>query len=106
LPAARLTIRLYKVTDANDTFQTGYTLDTEIPVGFRVTVDAVAKDSADKETFGQGDVEFKVSDQSLVRVGGNHEFQRRFTILRPGTVDVTATLDGIDSNMLTLRFRN
>ena len=106
LPAARLTIRLYKVTDSNDTLQTEYTLNTEIPVGFKVTVDAVAKDRNDKETFGQGEVDFQVSDLNLVRVGGNHEFQRRFTILTPGKVDVIATLDGIDSNVLTLQFRN
>jgi hypothetical protein len=100
----RLTIRVYKVEDPDGKLVSGYT--TEFPVGYKVTIDATAKDEANDDTLGSADVSFGVSDDSLVRVGGNHNFQRKLTAVRPGDLRVWARLDGIDSNVLDLSFTN
>jgi hypothetical protein len=100
----RLTIRVYKVEDPNGKLVSGYT--TEFPVGYKVTIDATAKDEDNHDTLGSADVSFGVSDDSLVRVGGNHNFQRKLTAVRAGDLRVWANLDGIDSNILDLSFTN
>ena len=101
-PAARVTVRLYTVTNQDGELQHGFTADSPIPVGYQVTLDVVAKDEDEKETTGQGPVEFQFSNPSLVRVGGNHRYQRRLTVLKAGELKVTATLDAVESNPLTL----
>jgi hypothetical protein len=103
-PTARLTIRLYAVVDGNGTLQTGLTEASAIPVGFKLTLDLVPKDADENETLGQGQAEFHFSDEALVRVGSNHGYQRKLTVLRPGRLEASATLDGVDSNVLALKF--
>ena len=98
----RLTIRVYKVEDLNGKLVNGFT--TEFPVGYKVTIDATAKDVANRDTLGSADVDFSVSDESFVRIGGNHNFQRKITAVRPGDLQVWASLDGIESNILDLTF--
>jgi hypothetical protein len=100
----RLTIRVYKVEDLDGKLVTGYT--TEFPVGYKVTIDATAKDEDNHDTLGSTDVRFGVSDDSLVRIGGNHNFQRKITAVRAGDLRVWAALDGVDSNILDLSFTN
>jgi len=101
-PAARVTVRLYTVVNQDGELQRGYTQDSQIPVGYQVTVDVVAKDADGLETTEQGPLEFQFSNPKLVRVGGNHRYQRKLTVLKPGELIVTATLDGVESNPLTL----
>jgi hypothetical protein len=101
-PAARVTVRLYKVANQDGELQQGFTEDSQIPVGYEATIDVVAKDEEGKETLGQGPVEFRFSDERLVRVGGNHRYQRRLTVLKAGELQVRATLDGVESNPLIL----
>lgn len=98
----RLTLRVYKVEDPNGKLVFGYT--TEFPVGYKVTIDATAKDEDNHDTLGTAEVDFFVSDESLVRVGGNHNFQRKITAARPGDLRVWASLDGVESNILDLSF--
>jgi len=99
----RLTIRVYKVEDPNGIVVNGFT--TEFPVGYRVTVDATAKDRDNRDTLGSGTVAFSFSDPLLVKVGSNHGYQKKLTILAGGDLQVQASLDGIDSNVLELTFR-
>jgi hypothetical protein len=100
----RLTIRVYKVEDPNGKLVNGFI--TEFPVGYKVTIDATAKDVDNRDTLGSTDVDFGVSDESLVRIGGNHNFQRKITAVRPGGLQVWASLDGVESNILDLTFKN
>ena len=100
----RLTIRVYKVEDLNGKLVSGLT--TEFPVGYKVTIDATAKDVANQDTLGSADVGFSVSDESLVRSRGNHNFQRKLTAVRAGDLRVWADLDGVTSNILDLTFKN
>ncbi len=99
-PPVRLTIRVYKVEDLNGTVLAG--IPDSIPLGYKVTIDATPKDKDNRDTLGSGTVDFSFSDLSLVKVGSNHGFQKKLTVLGEGTLEVAASLDGIDSNVLTI----
>jgi len=99
-PPVRLTIRLYKVQDLNGTLVEG--IPPSIPVGYTVTVDATPKDKDNRDTLGSGTVDFTFSDLSLVEVRSNHGFQKKLTVLGAGLIEVQASLDGIDSNVLVI----
>lgn len=104
-PPVRLTLRLYAVEDGLGNFFPEMTELDEIPVGFIARLDVTAKDEDDAETNGTGKVRFFFSDPTLVKVTGNHPFQRRLTILKPGRLDCQAELDSVQSNVLTLKFK-
>jgi hypothetical protein len=99
-PPIRLTIRVYKVEDLNGTVLAG--IPDSIPLGYKVTIDATPKDKDNRDTLGSGTVDFSFSDPSLVKIGSNHGFQKKLTVLGGGTIAVSASLDGIDSNVLTI----
>jgi hypothetical protein len=96
----RLTIKIYKVQDQNGTLLDG--IPRPIPVGYKVTIDATAKDEDNRDTLGSGTVDFTFSDTSLVEVGSNHSYQKKLTVLAGGLLEVQASLDGIDSNVLVI----
>jgi hypothetical protein len=99
-PPVRLTIRVYKIQDLNGTVLAG--IPDSIPLGYKVTIDATPKDKDNRDTLGSGTVEFSFSDPSLIKVGSNHGFQKKLTVLGGGTLEVAASIDGIDSNVLTI----
>ena len=102
-PAVRLTIRLYKIVLPNGRTMQGVTNDTVIPVGSEATIDATAKDEFNNDTLGTGHVDFWVENNGTVKVAGNHDYQKKLTVLTSGTVDVEAHMDVIKSNTLTLK---
>jgi hypothetical protein len=106
-PAARLTLRLYTIEDGHGGFISNPDPDNGIPVGATARIDATAKDEEGNVTNGLGDIEFFFSDPSLARIGGgNGPQQRRLKVLKPGRLVCWTTLDGVQSNMLTLYFIN
>jgi hypothetical protein len=106
-PAVRLTLRLYTVVDAGGVWLQDWDPNAEIPINYKATIDATAKDKEGKDTLGDdGEVEFFFSgDTSSVKVGGGHPFQRRLTVLKAGELDCWGVIDGVRSNTLTLKFR-
>ena len=99
-PPVRLTIRVYKIQDLNGTVIAG--IPPSIPLGYTVTIDATPKDKDNRDTLGSGTVDFQFSDLSLVEVRSNHGFQKKLTVLAAGELEVSASLDGIDSNTLVV----
>ena len=99
-PPVRLTIRVYKVQDADGQIVPG--IPPSIPVGHTVTIDATPKDAGNKDTLGSGTVDFTFSDMNLIDVGSNHGFQKKLKVLAAGLLEVKASLDGIDSNTLVI----
>lgn len=99
-PPVRLTIRLYKVEDAEGRLVDG--IPSSIPVGYKVTIDATPKDEDNVDTLGSGTVDFTFSEPDLVKISGQHGFQKKMTVLAPGVIDVQAFLDGVESNILTV----
>ena len=104
-PARRVTIRLYVVEDPGG----GYISDPSpdnVPVGFTARLDVTSKDVDNRETEGQGPVEFFFSNPGMIEVSGNHTNQRRVVAKGPGQLDCWAVQDGTRSNILTLTFNN
>jgi hypothetical protein len=104
-PAARLSIRLYILTDKQGQLIGDYDPQA-IPVGWRLTLDATAKDSEGKETNGRKVVRWFVDDENIVQLGGSHLHQLKVTPRAPGRIEVYARQDGVDSNTLKFRFVN
>jgi hypothetical protein len=104
-PAARLSIRLYILTNEDGQLVRDY--DTEaIPVGWRLTLDATAKDAQGRETNGDRVVRWFVDNEGIVQLGGSHLHQIKVTPQAPGRIEVYARQDGVNSNTLKFRFVN
>jgi hypothetical protein len=83
-PATRLTIRLYILT--NDKGKQIRNYDPEkIPVGWHLTLDAVAKDVEGRETNGEKILRWFIDNPGLVEQGGNHPHQTKITPTAEGT---------------------
>jgi hypothetical protein len=104
-PAARVTMRIYVIEDPGGGYTGNVNPSDDIPVGYTARLDVTSKDVDNRETVGQGDVQFFFSDTSRVLVTGNHTNQRRVQGLSAGNVDCWAIQDGVKSNIITLNFR-
>jgi hypothetical protein len=103
MPAAKLTIRLYILTDEHGQLVGDYDPQA-IPVGWRLTLDATAKDAQGQETNGQKVVRWIIDNSGIVQLGGSHLHQLKVTPRAPGPIEVYARQDGVDSNTLRFRF--
>jgi hypothetical protein len=102
-PATRLTIRLYILT--NDKGKQIRNYDPEkIPVGWHLTLDAVAKDADGRETNGEKVLRWFVDNPGVVEQGGNHPHQTKLTPTEEGQVEVYGKQDGATSNVLKFVF--
>ena len=102
--AVRLTLRLYSVTDGQGNL-VSLTVDDDIPIGYILVIDATAKDADGKDTLGRNPIQWYFVNESLGKVGGQHSHQKRVVVKAPGNMFVYATVDGVTSNELSLRFR-
>jgi hypothetical protein len=102
-PATRLTIRLYILT--NDKGRQIRNYDPEkIPVGWHLTLDAVAKDAEGRETNGEKVLRWFVDNPGIVEQGGNHPHQTKITPTAEGRIEVVGRQDGVTSNVLRFVF--
>lgn len=102
-PATRLTIRLYILT--NDKGRQIRSYDPEkIPVGWHLTLDAVAKDAEGRETNGEKVLRWFVDNPGIVEQGGNHPHQTKLTPTAEGQIEVYGKQDGVSSNVLRFVF--
>jgi hypothetical protein len=102
--AVRLTLRLYSVTDGQGN-RLNLTVDDDLPIGSILIIDATAKDADGQDTLGRNAIQWYFVNESLGHVGGQHSHQKRVIVKAPGNMFVTATVDGVTSNELSLRFR-
>jgi hypothetical protein len=101
-------LRLYVVQ--NESFEPLYDwdLNSPIPVGYNLRIDVTGKDDYGKDTNGnQGvNIVFNYNDPSMVEESGNHAWQRKLRVLKPGAFQAHAVFDGVQSNALKLTFVN
>jgi len=106
-PVVTVILRLYLVQDQS--FEPIYNWNPRdpIPVGYFVRLDVTGKDANGKDTNGDRGVNitFKYNDPSLVQEGGNHDWQRKLLVLKPGDFQAQALFDGVLSNNLNLVFK-
>jgi hypothetical protein len=103
-PAMRLTMRIFVIENPDGTYTGDVDPKQPIPIGYTARLDVTAKDIDNRETVGQGAVEFFFSDPGLARITGNHTNQRRVQGLAVGSLDCWAVQDGVTSNTITLKF--
>lgn len=102
-PAAKLTIRLYILTDDHGRLLSNYD-PQELRVGWHLTLDAVAKDAQGRETNGSKVLRWSIENEGIVKVGGTHPHQVKITPQAPGEIEVSAKQDGVVSNRLRFVF--
>lgn len=102
-PPARLTVKLFTVENGTGIFIASPDPVEPIPVTYFARVDVTAKDELGYETNGSTEPEWHFSDESKIKVTGNHTHQRRLKVTGEGSVDVWVTQEGVISNVLTLR---
>jgi hypothetical protein len=109
-PVVRALLRLYQLFDADGTWVTPtpdpvqQVVREPIPVGYTIRLDLVGKDATNRDTLGQKQIEFVYSDPDLVEVAIQSDWQRKIKVLKPGTLTVHASYDGVGSNDLKFSF--
>jgi hypothetical protein len=106
----RITLRLFVVLDHSGQI-TNYDTDDEgrpiILVGYQFRLDIIAKDAKNRETAGSGEVIWHFEDESSIEVEKIvNIFHPRLRASRAGSFTAWAELDGVESNRMTLEFRN
>lgn len=101
-PVARVTIKVMFVVCNNQSVPNSEGM-TNVPVGCKIHLDLNAKDADNHPTDGSGNPQWHYSDEDLVDV---HEdtFTPVLVVRQEGTLRVTATLDGVQSNELVFTF--
>jgi hypothetical protein len=107
----RVRFRLYLVLDRNGNAVSPTpdpvrgVLGEPLPVGYRVRFDVVGEDSRGRETNGQKNISWVVSEgQGLVEDLGSREenFQRDYRLVSPGRFSVYVVFDGVASNAIVI----
>jgi hypothetical protein len=113
-PPVRLNLRLYSIEEGGVPTDPGVVCTNGCPsrsaflrIGATARLDVIAKDAADRETAGTEPVDFIISDPSLVIVRNqSNSHQRRLQAIAPGTIEVFAVQQGVQSGGLVLYLTN
>jgi hypothetical protein len=100
-PVARVGARVYFV-ECQGQVVSGWD-STEARVGCRLHMDCTPRDAYDQPTRAQGPPRWYLSDPRLVTGGSRLSYTPAFTIVGPGTLNLYAELDGVRSNLVTVR---
>lgn len=109
----RVRFRLYLVFDKNGDLVTPTpdpvrgVLKDPLPVGYRLRFDVIGEDSRGKETNGQKNITWIVTEgASLVEDIGMREegFQKDVRAVAPGTYSLYVVFDGVASNSIVITF--
>jgi hypothetical protein len=65
-------------------------------------MDCTTRDAADQPTEPQGLPHWETNDSTLIAGGARTSFTPAFTILRVGRLSVSAMIDGVRSNTVTI----
>ena len=107
----RVRFRLYLVLDRNGSAVSPTpdpvrgVVGEPLPVGYRVRFDVVGEDSRGRETNGQKNITWVVSEgpQFVEDLGIREEgFQRDYRLLAPGRFSVYVVFDGVASNAIVI----
>jgi hypothetical protein len=114
-PPVRITLRFYNVETPGGSLVEYRTTDDGtpiVPIPYIFRLDAVAKNAKNKETMGDGKVQWHFSDEGLIQVvNDSNPFHLGFRAVRQGTLSVYVSMDGgketheIDSNVVAVELR-
>jgi len=109
-PPVRVILRFFQLFDANGTWvlptpdPVRQVVREPIPLGYTIRLDMTGKDADEKPTNGKGNVDFVISDPTMVDIAISGDFQRKVKVLKPGKWDIYGILDGVASNSLGFTF--
>jgi hypothetical protein len=109
-PVVRAQLRLYQLFDTEDNWvqptpdPVQQVVKEPIPVGYTIRLDVVGRDSDNKDTLGKKQIQFFYSNESMVQISIQSDFQRKLKVLKPGSFKVHAIFDGVGSNDLQFTF--
>ena len=109
-PVVRAQLRLYQLFDQNDNWvqptpdPVQQVVMEPIPVGYTIRLDVVGRDSDNKDTLGKQQIEFFYSDESMVQISIQSDFQRKLKVLKAGSFTVHAVFDDVGTNDLRFTF--
>jgi len=109
-PPVRVILRFYQLFDQNGVWvlptpdPIKQIVKEPIPLGYSIRLDLTAKDADDKPTNGKSDVQFDISDPTMVDITISGDFQRKIKVLKPGKWEIFGKLDGVASNSLGFTF--
>jgi hypothetical protein len=109
-PPVRVILRFYQLFDENGLWvlptpdPVKQVVKEPMPLGYTIRIDLTGKDIDDKPTNGKGNVDFDISDPTMVDIAISGDFQRKIKILKPGKWEIFGTLDGVASNSLGFTF--
>ena len=109
-PVVRVTLKLFQLFDKEGNWvlptpdPVKQVVKEPIPVGYTIRLDVTGKDKDEKDTLGNKDIRFIYSDESMVEISIQSDFQRKLKVLKPGPFNVYALFDGVGSNDLNFTF--
>jgi hypothetical protein len=103
-PVARLLARVYFIECASRLVP-GSGDATEAPVGCRIHLDVTPKDSQGRPTVALGTPKWTYSNAGIISASGDAEYTPTLTALAPGSLSISCTLDGIQSNTLRITLK-
>ena len=109
-PPARVILRFYQLFDAGGAWVQPtpvpfkQVVKEPMPLGYTIRLDMTAKDENDQATNGKMDIDFVVSDETMVEISLSSDFQRKIKVLKPGKWEIYGVLDGVASNSLGFTF--
>ena len=103
-PVARVLTKVYFV-ECGGSAVPGSENATSADVGCRVHLDTTPKDSSGKPTQPKSGPRWVYSDPSSFTVGGGNAFTPVLTIKGPGSTSAYSVIDGVQSNVISIRFK-
>jgi hypothetical protein len=109
-PVVWAQLRLYQLFDEDNNWvqptpnPVQQVVKEPIPVGYTIRLDVVGRDSNHKDSLGKQQIQFFYSDESMVQISIQSDFQRKLKVLKPGSFTVHAIFDGVGTNDLRFTF--
>jgi hypothetical protein len=99
-PVARVGARVYFI-ECQGQIVSGWDSPTA-PVGCRVHMDCTPRDAADQPTEPQGSPYWEINDSTLIAGGARTSYTPAFTVLRAGSLRLSAVIDRVRSNTIAV----
>lgn len=109
-PVVRAQLKLYQLFDEDGNWvlptpdPVQQVVREPIPVGYTIRLDVTGRDVDGKDTLGQKQIEFFYSDENMVQISVQSDFQRKLKVLKEGSFTVHAVFDGVGTNDLRFTF--
>lgn len=103
-PVAKVTAKVFFV-ECGGAAVPGSENATSADVGCRVHLDTTPKDAGGKPTRPRNGPKWFYSDTSSISIGGSNPYTPVLTVKKPGSTSAHSVIDGVESNVISIRFK-